>query len=147
MNIYFDMDGTFVDLYGVPNWLSHLQASSAEPYEQARPLCNMSHFARALNNAQRNGHKIGIVSWTAKNGTPQYNEAVKNAKMRWLNKHLPSVRFDEIVITEYGTPKAEAVSRTGVLFDDEERNRKEWNGEAHNVDNLIKRVNGIVRNV
>ena len=145
MYIYFDMDGTFVDLYGVDNWLNQLQAESPAPYEQARPLCNMSHFARALNKAQKNGHKIGIVSWTSKNGTPQYNEAVKNAKMRWLNKHLPSVRFDEIVITEYGMPKAQAVSNNGILFDDEERNRNEWNGKAYNVDNLVKRVNGIVR--
>ena len=34
----FDMDGTFVDLYGVENWLDDLTNSRTRPYEIAKPL-------------------------------------------------------------------------------------------------------------
>ena len=30
--IWFDMDGTIANLYGVPGWLSYLQESDPTPY-------------------------------------------------------------------------------------------------------------------
>ena len=36
--IWLDMDGTFVDLYGVENWLPMLRAEETTPYEIAKPL-------------------------------------------------------------------------------------------------------------
>ena len=44
------------------------------------------------------------------------------------NQSSSDVKFDEIIIVPYGTPK-ETLS-TGILFDDEERNRNEWKGLA-----------------
>ena len=35
--IFFDMDGTIADLYGVENWLDYLIASDVLPYEIAKP--------------------------------------------------------------------------------------------------------------
>ena len=82
MYIYFDMDGTFVDLYGVDNWLNQLRAESPAPYEQARPLCNMSHFARTLNKAQKNGHKIGVQSETlSRHSVTYFNMDGDNSRM------------------------------------------------------------------
>ena len=39
--IYFDMDGTIADLYGVPNWLDCLIAEKTKPYREAKPLVDM----------------------------------------------------------------------------------------------------------
>ena len=137
--INFDMDGTFVDLYGVENWLDHLVNEDETPYAIAKPLFNMSLFARYLNKLQQNGWEIAIVTWLSKNATDDYNRKVAKAKMEWLNKHLPSVEWDRVTILEYGTPKQIYCDYEGdILFDDEEHNRKNWNGVAFDVENIIE---------
>lgn len=129
---YFDMDGTFVDLYGVENWLDDLINERTRPYDIARPLVNFAKFAKALNKAQRNGNRIAIISWLSKNGTEEYNRAVTNAKLNYLAKHLPSVKFDEINIVPYGTPKQNFCDNANaILFDDEKPNRDNWTGVAY----------------
>lgn len=129
MNINFDMDGTIADLYGVEDWLSKLRASDPSPYAQARPLVNLSRLARLLNRLTANGYAVNVISWLSKTGSPEYNEAVTEAKRAWLAKHLPSVRFTEIIIVPYGVPKQ--TLGTGILFDDEEKNRSAWGEGAH----------------
>jgi len=128
MGIYFDMDGTIADLYGVDDWLKKLRAEDASPYAEARPLVNLSRLARLLHKAQRNGYKVGVISWTSKNGSETYNAEVTVTKTKWLGKHLPSVKWDEIKIVAYGTPKSKLGS--GILFDDEAPNRADWGESA-----------------
>lgn len=134
--IWFDMDGTIADLYGVEDWLPMLIAEDTTPYEIARPLLRMATLARILNRLCAEGYTVNIISWTSKGGTTAYNEAVREAKKEWLRKHLASVRFTRIDIVDYGTPKGEG--RNGILFDDEEQNRKNWPGIAYNVDNILE---------
>ncbi len=144
MMIWFDMDGTIADLYGVQNWLDYLIAKDALPYEVAKPLVRLSALARVLNNLQRKGFKVGVISWLAKNSTADYDEAVTEAKLQWLNKHLASVEFDEINIVKYGTPKQTfAKSESDILFDDEERNRNEWTGKAFDVNDILGVLKGL----
>ena len=136
--IYLDMDGTIANLYAVPNWLKMLRAENPTPYIQAEPLVQLSALARHLNRLQRNGYIIGIISWGSKHATPEYDEAVAKAKNFWLSKHLPSVKFDEIHIVPYGTPKSTvAKEKNGYLFDDEENNRAEWGINAFDVVNML----------
>ena len=134
--IWLDMDGTFVDLYSVNGWLPMLIAEDVTPYLAARPMFNMSLLARLLNKAQRNGYRLGIISWTSKSGSEAYHEEVVDAKCEWLATHLRSVVFDRIDIVEYGTPKQNG--RSGILFDDEEQNRANWNGKAYEPCDLIE---------
>ena len=136
--INLDMDGTFVNLYGVNGWLDDILARNTRPYEVASPLVNLSALARVLNNKQRKGYQINVISWTAKNAPEEYNLRVAKAKMNWLAKRLPSVHFDNINIVEYGTPKS--LCGVGVLFDDEEPNRNEWKGQAYDPENLIEKI-------
>lgn len=138
MNINFDMDGTIADLYGVNGWLEDLTNKSARPYEVAKPLVNMSSFARIVNRLQRNGYKVNVISWLAKNSSEDYDVKVTEAKLIWLKKHCPSVKWDNVSIVAYGTPKS--TCGNGVLFDDEERNRNEWQGMAFSADDLIENL-------
>lgn len=142
--IYFDMDGTIADLYGVTNWLEYLMEENTLPYEIAKPLLRLSALAKILNRLQREGFKIGIISWLSKNGTDEYNTAVTTAKENWLKKHLKSVQFDEIHIVKYGTNK-DLFRHTDedLIFDDEEKNRKSWGGQAHDVNNILEILKGI----
>ena len=125
MTIWFDMDGTIADLYGVENWLPMLIDEDPTPYEIARPLVNLSRLARYLNRLQKKGFEIGIISWLSKSSTQEYDAVVSEAKAFWLKRHLPSVKWNEIKIVPYGTNKWE-VCGEGFLFDDEERNRIAW---------------------
>ena len=137
--IYFDMDGTIANLYGVNGWLESLMNEDATPYAQAEPLVRLSTLARILNRLQRCGCVIGIVSWLAKNSTKEYDKKVTEAKIKWLEKHMPSVEWNEIHIVEYGTPKETVVNNpSGILFDDEEQNRNNWTGIAHDEKNIIE---------
>lgn len=142
--IFFDMDGTIADLYGVENWLDYLIASDALPYEIAKPLIKLNALARILNRLQKQGYKVGVISWLAKNSNTAYDEKVTKAKKEWLKKHLASVNFDEIHIVKYGTPKQTfAKTENDILFDDEEKNRNDWTGKAFDVNEIIEILKGI----
>ena len=142
--IFFDMDGTIADLYGVEGWLDMLIASDTLPYEIAKPLVRLNSLAKILNRLQKNGYKIGIISWLSKNGSKTYNKEVAEVKKEWLKKHLTSVDFDEIHIVEYGTPKQKfAKTENDILFDDEKKNRDNWTGKAFDVDNIIEILKGM----
>ena len=139
--IYFDMDGTIANLYAVSGWLADLNAGNVRPYAEALPLVNMSRLARHLNRLRKAGYKIGIISWLSKNGTEKYNQAVKETKMEWLRVHLASVQFDEIHIVKYGTPK-QTIGK-GILFDDEEQNRKNWGNGAYQPEKIFDILDGL----
>ena len=139
MTIYFDMDGTIADLYGVEGWLKDLEAQNTRPYAEAKVMHNMSALARALNKAQRQGVQLGVISWLSKSGSPKYNRKVEKIKLKWLKKHLKSVNFDEVHIVAYGTPKSAVALDCGILFDDEERNRNEWSkGNAYPPEKIFE---------
>ena len=145
--IYFDMDGTIANLYAVENWLPMLRAFNPAPYEQAKVMVNMSYLARLLNRLQEQGYYIGIVSWLSKDANDDYNKQVTRAKRAWLEKHLPSVWFDEIRIVKYGTPKSEVVDYCGgILFDDEQGNRQEWKGQAYDEKNILEILKKLCKN-
>lgn len=142
--IYFDMDGTIANLYGVENWLPKLRAYDPSPYTEALPLVRLSVLARMLNRLQRNGYTLGIISWVSKDPDPTYGEAVTAAKLEWLAKHLPSVEWNEIHIVAYGTPKQTLADYPdGILFDDEEKNREEWLGIAFDETDIIEILKGL----
>lgn len=141
LEINLDMDGTFVDLYGVEGWLDDLINHNARPYRIAPSLVNFSSLARVLNRLQRNGYKINVISWLAKNSTIEFDEEVTLAKKEYLRKRLPSVKFDKITILPYGTPKQ--MFGNGILFDDEEQNRTAWGENAYDVKDLIKTLRNL----
>lgn len=143
--IYFDMDGTIANLYGVSGWLENLRNEEVRPYKEADTMVRMATLARLLHKLQNNGYSIGIVSWLCRGGSQKYNEEVTAAKIKWLKLHLPSVEFNEVHIVEYGTPKEKVVKYPqGILFDDEERNRKNWIGKSFSEKNLLENLRGLL---
>ena len=142
--IYFDMDGTIANLYGVENWLEKLEGGDTSPYKEAEVMLNMQALAHRLNRLQKNGYTIGVISWLSKSGTNAYNEEVAKVKTEWLAKHLGSVKFDEIHIVKFGRKKSKCAKvKDGILFDDNEKVRKEWirhnpNGWAFAEKNILQ---------
>lgn len=138
MMIWLDMDGTIVNLYGVENWLEKLNAFDESPYAEAKPLVRMATLARLLNNRQRKGYKIGIISALSKGSTADYDNRVINAKKEWLAKHLASVKFDEIKFVPYTFRKNDANNGNDILFDDEARHLEAWTGKAIPAKNILE---------
>ena len=137
--IWWDMDGTIADLYGVTDWLPKLKAEDASPYAEAEVMWNMSQLARLMNRVQLMGYKLGIISWKSRNCSESYGDAIAEAKLDWLKRHLASVKFDKVYIVSYGTPKSLVMqTEDDILFDDEERNRDTWLGEAYEPEMMLR---------
>lgn len=143
MKIWFDMDGTIADLYGVDGWLEMLIAHDATPYTIAKPLVNLNTLAKLMHKAQRNGFEICIVSALAKNSTAEYDEKVKIAKIKWLKKHLASVTFDEIRFVPYTFTKNDVNNGSDILFDDEDRHLTAWTGTAIHASKILEALQAI----
>lgn len=142
--VYFDMDGTLNRFYEVEGWLADLEAENVRPYLEAAPMLNFALFARLAHKLQKAGWKLGIISWTSKRGTERYHEAVVQAKRKWLARHLHSVKWDEIHIVPYGTNKR-SVCGSGILFDDEERNRNDWGENAFTPNEILPTLKRLIQ--
>lgn len=126
--LVLDMDGTFVDLYGVENWLEDLRNGNPRPYIVAKPLYDMDTFCAVLELLKTYGWEIHITTWLAKESTREYDNLVRLAKVGWLTER--NVPYDAIHLVKYGTTKANCTRNKGgyqVLVDDNEKIRKGWN--------------------
>ena len=133
--ICFDMDGTIADLYGVENWLPMLRAYNPTPYRVAEPMWDMEELATVLMALQAKGIEIRIITWLSAESTPEYDRAVRMAKVDWLRHY--DFPFDHFHGVQYGATKADSVRKalhnedTAILFDDNAKVRKGWTmGEA-----------------
>ena len=137
--IVFDMDGTIADFYGVDGWLDYLKAENTTPYEVAKPLYKMDSLNALLTLLKTQGWRIVVTTWLAKNGSKEYNDRTRKAKLKWLARH--NFPYDEIHLVKYGTTKANCTRKIGgyqVLVDDNENVRKGWTlGHTINANNDI----------
>lgn len=148
--ICFDMDGTIADLYGVNGWLESLRAENPMPYVVAEPMWDMERLADVLNKLISQGWEVRVISWLAKDASPEYNEAVRAAKKWWLANH--NFPYQKAHLVAYGTTKANAIRNAvekgaAILIDDNAKVRKGWHmGET--IDpadgNLIERLEGLL---
>lgn len=138
--IFFDMDGTFYDLYGFNNWLEYILSEKTECYLYSNMLVDEKEFISILTELKEKNYKLGIITWLSKNATKKYQNKVRNAKYKYIKKHFSDL-FDEVHIIQYGKNKSVyCKGKNSVLFDDEENNRKQWlekNGTAFDVTNLL----------
>ena len=137
--IYFDMDGTFYNLYGFEGWLECILSEHTECYTKGNLLVEYESFIMVLNELKEKGYKLGVITWLSKNATRRYQSMVRNAKYRYIEKHFHGI-FDEIHIIQYGKNKSEYCNENDILFDDEKPNRDKWiekNGKAYDVSNII----------
>ena len=125
--LWFDMDGTIANFYAVEGWLEYLNKEDVFPYAQAGTLLNFSLFARLLHKLQAEGWRIGIISWTSKCGSEEFNLAV------------------EIKVVRYGTNKYIECGG-GILFDDEERNRNAWQDKAYEPSQIMEILKTLLSN-
>ena len=145
--IWFDMDGTIADLYGVNGWLDDLQALKTRPYEKAKVLYDEIDLILTLADLKAKGYKLGIISWLARANDEEYAERIRKAKVDWLLKNCLLDLMDEVLITPYGVKKADTCRPygNGILVDDERQNRNDWDlGKTINANlDIIKQLRAL----
>lgn len=123
--VYFDMDGTIANLYGVDGWESKLRSEDSSPYADASPLVDMVRLAAIIAKLRSTGVKVGVISWGAMNGTTEYTREVKRVKREWCKRY--GLTFDEFHVVKYGTPKHwVAKCKRSILVDDNSDVRQAW---------------------
>ena len=141
--LVLDMDGTFVDLYGVQGWLEDLRNENARPYKVAKSIYDKLVLNEILALLKAQGWKVVVTTWLAKDSTEYYKDLVRKAKLEWLaEQEFP---FDEIHLVQYGTTKANCTRKLGgyqVLVDDNEQVRKGWTlGNTINAnENILEKL-------
>lgn len=125
--VYFDLDGTLADLYGVQDWEHKLRSSNPTPYKFASPLVDMAYLNDILEQLAACGVVIGVISWLAMNSTKEYDKQVRKEKKQWLAQFMPTVT--ECHFVKYGTPKHSVckVKNGAILVDDNAEVRAKWN--------------------
>ena len=148
MWIWLDMDGTFVDLYSVNGWLEDLRNFKTRPYAKAKSIYNDLDLMSILACLKGQGYKIGVISWGSKVSNQNYLENVRKTKEEWLYQKGYDLVLDKVIVTDYGIKKADTCRKygAGILVDDEERNRNEWDlGETINAQhNILKALEALL---
>ena len=147
----FDMDGTIADLYAVNGWLEQLRAYNPNPYRVAEPMWDMVELTNAIQAIQEIGIKIVIITWASKESTREYDMAVRQAKLDWLEEM--GFPYDFFHCVKYGTTKANTIRKymkieeTAILIDDNEKVRNGWSlGETVNPTDtdIIDFIRGLI---
>ncbi len=116
--IIFDMDGTIVNLYSVPNWFERLRKFDVSVYEEAEPIYkDMNSLIELIWILKDMGYKVSVVTWGSKESTNSFDKQTEKAKIEWLKRY--NIPYDEFFFTRYGVPKENFVNcETAVLVDD-----------------------------
>lgn len=129
--VYFDMDGTIADLYGVPDVFRRLDNNDPTPYEEAAPI---PYYIEMMHRFKDMGYRIGIITAGSRfpPNTPQevkdiMNEGTEAAKIKWLHDQGIWSLLDSFQFVSYGVSKYEvATDKTGILVDDEDKVLNTW---------------------
>lgn len=90
-----------------------------------------------LKDLVKEGCILGIITWTPKSANKEFCKEVKRAKVEWLKKNYPNIKFDTIHCIKYGTNKwYYRETNLDILVDDEQGNLNRWRGKAVNAKEL-----------
>jgi hypothetical protein len=125
--IYFDMDGTVYNLYGIKNWLQMLRNEERGAFTVGKPLVDMTRLEDVCVNLIKKGYQIGIITWLPIGASVEYMEICTEEKRNWVERYMPYV--SEFYAQEYGTPKQYAPMKRAAemwLVDDNKEVREMW---------------------
>lgn len=144
--IWFDMDGTIANFYGVDNWLDYLKAENTHPYEVCKPMFTKRTMNGIINGLREKGYAIGIISYVSHNATSDYASRIAIVKNNWLKENFPAV--DIIHICTKDTPKSAFYNHGDYLVDDEDKNLEDWkNAGGHTVKASGRKMLKALRNI
>lgn len=145
--VYFDMDGTIADLYGVEDWEHKLVTHDVTPYQEAAPLVDMAELNKVCEQLKNIGVVIGVISWLAIGSNKIFDKKTREAKREWIKNNLPCA--DEIHLIKYGSPKHHAckIKDDAIIVDDSKVVRAKWTrGEKINPEcvDIVKELKKVL---
>lgn len=150
--IYFDMDGTVYNLYGIENWLQMLRNEERGAFTLGCALVDMVRLKEICLKLIGKGYQIGIITWLPMGASQEYMQICVEEKYLWVRNNMPYV--SEFYAQEYGTPKQYAPARRAAemwLVDDSKEVREMWVTEKQRKaidanENIIEALERILRN-
>lgn len=130
--IYFDMDGTLYNLYGIPDWLTKIETEKSGVFLEGKTLFNPAEFYKAISKLYALGFDFGIITWLPMGASLEYEEVCRAEKLEWLENHLPFI--SEINIVSYGIPKQKVIQKRATdlyLIDDNKEVCEEWEFQSN----------------
>lgn len=125
--IYFDLDGTVYNLYGVENWLEKLRNEISGAFLEGDFLVDYENFMDCIEELIRQDYTFGVITWLPTQASPEYEEICRKEKIEWINDYLPFV--SEINICSYGILKQNCIQKRAkemFLIDDNAEVCKMW---------------------
>ena len=80
--IYFDLDGTVYNLYGVLNWLERLRNEDVTVYNQGSRLFD-DELYKVAATLMRYGVRFGVITWGSMTASPEFEVQSEETKRQW----------------------------------------------------------------
>jgi histidinol phosphatase-like enzyme len=122
--VYFDMDGTLADLYGVTNVFKRLDALDANVYSEAKPIDTYINMLKEFKNM---GYKVIILSCLGMISDKQFDKDTVRNKGLWLDKYVGKQYIDERIYIPNTKHKEQYINEYGILVDDDDKVLMNWN--------------------
>lgn len=124
--VYFDMDGTIADLYGVTNCFKRLDALDASVYSEAKPI---DKYINMLKEFKHMGYKVIILTCLGMVSDPKFDKETIHNKGVWLDKYIGKEYIDERIYIPNTKHKESYINifGKGILVDDDARVLRNWN--------------------
>ena len=152
VKIYFDLDGTVYNLYGVNEWEPKLRAENPNVFREGSFIGDYQEFMNICHKLLKKGVQFGVITWLPMQANPEYEVECELVKREWVRQYMPFV--SEFTAQSYGVPKQNAIikrAKTMYLIDDSTEVCEMWQTEkmrvAVNVNNGERTTIGALKEI
>lgn len=134
VKIYFDLDGTVYNLYGIAEWEPKLRAENPNVFREGSFIGDYQDFMNICNKLLEKGVQFGVITWLPMQASPEYEVECELVKREWVQRYMPFV--SEFTAQSYGVPKQNAIikrAKTMYLLDDNTEICEMWQTEKMRV--------------
>ena len=136
--VYFDMDGTIADLYGVSNCFKRLDNMDATVYSEAKPI---DKYINMLKEFHTMGYKVIILSALGMVSSKRFDKDTIRNKGIWLDTYVGKEYIDErIYIPNTKHKELYQLFGKGILVDDDDRVLMNWDYDRIKATNSNKAI-------